>query len=127
MRVREATDHEIPAAMTIFDSAMLETDIDVVRAAVGRGDLLVAVEEGRVLGACLLVGDEIDAIAVRPGRRGQGLGTALVAAAGERRNRLVAAFDPRVRSFWDALGFTVEAIDDSARYRGHAEDVSGDD
>ena len=102
--------------MTVFDSAMLETDAGAVEAAINGADLLVATSEGRVLGACLLDGHEIEAIAVRPGRRGQGIGTALVAAA-DRRGRLVAEFDPRVRPFWDALGFEIEAVADG-RLRG---------
>ncbi|WP_247010268.1 GNAT family N-acetyltransferase [Halorientalis litorea] len=117
MRVHEARSDALPAAMTVFDSAMLQTDAGAVEAAIDGADLLVATSEGRVLGACLLDGHEIEAIAVRPGRRGQGIGTALVAAAADRRGRLVAEFDPRVRPFWDALGFEIEVVADG-RLRG---------
>lgn len=118
MNVREATDDDVPAVMTIFDSALLETDVETVRGAVDRGDLLVADADGRLLGACLLVGEEIDAVAVRRSRRDQGIGRALVDAAADRRNRLVAAFDPRVRPFWESLGFDIEPADEPERYRG---------
>ncbi|RXK46390.1 GNAT family N-acetyltransferase [Halorientalis pallida] len=118
MEIREATAEDLPAVMTVFDGAMLATDVATVRQAIDRGDLLVAVAEGRVLGACLLVGDEIEAVAVRRARRDQGIGTALVAAAADRRARLVVEFDPRVRPFWASLGFEIDAAEGSDRYRG---------
>lgn len=119
MQVRPATAEEVPTVMTVFDSAMLETDLETIRAAARNDDLLVAVESERVLGACLLVGEAVDAIAVRPGRRGQGIGRALVEGAAERRDRLVADFDPRVRPFWASVGFEIEsAEDEDDRHRG---------
>lgn len=116
MEIREATVEDLPAVMTVFDGALLATDVAAVRRAVDRGDLLVADE--RVLGACLLDGDEIDAVAVRRARRDQDIGTALVEAAAARRERLVAEFDPRVRPFWASLGFEIEAAEEPERYRG---------
>jgi len=118
MAVREATTDEIPAVMTVFASAMLETDIEAVRDAVDRGDVLVAVDDDRVLGACLRLGEEIEAIAVRRQRRGQGIGTTLVDVAAGHRDRLVAEFDERVRPFWESLDFVIEPTDDADRYRG---------
>ena len=119
MEVRAATPGELPTVLTVLDSSMLETDLEVVREAIEREDLLVAVEEGRILGACLLVGDEIDAIAVRRERRDQDIGTTLVETAAERREQLIAEFDSRVRPFWESLGFDIEPGDDAERYRGH--------
>jgi GNAT superfamily N-acetyltransferase len=52
-------------------------------------------------------GMHVDAVAVRRRRRGQGVGRALVETALERERRLTVAFDPGVRAFYDALGFTV--------------------
>lgn len=118
MDVREADTDALPAVMTVFDGALLATDVDAVRAAADRGDLLVADADGRVLGACLLDGERIRAIAVRRSRRDQGIGTALVEAAAARRDRLVAEFDPRVRPFWESLGFEVEPAEEPERYRG---------
>jgi len=118
MNVRAADVEDLPAVMTVFDGALLEADVDEVRAAIARGDVLVADEGGRILGACLLDGAEIRAIAVRRQRRGQGIGTMLVDAAAERRDRLVAEFDERVRPFWESLGFTIEPLGGSERYRG---------
>jgi len=53
------------------------------------------------------VGMHVDAVAVRRRRRGQGIGRALVEAALDRDRRLTVAFDPGVRAFYDALGFTI--------------------
>lgn len=119
--IRPATVDDLPAVMTVFDAAVLETDVETVRSAIDRDGVLVAVAEDRVLGALLLVGDEIEAVAVRRNRRGQGIGSALVVAATERRDRVVAEFDPRVRPFYESLGFEVEPTDDPERYRGVCE------
>ena len=121
MHVQEATQEDLPAVMTVFDSAMLDTDVDAVREAIDRGDVLLAVQEDRIIGACLLVGEEIDAIAVRQKRRDQGIATALVDAAAEDRDRLVAEFDPAVRPFWSSLGFEVEPVGYGDRYRAELE------
>lgn len=71
---------------------------------------------------CVLDGREIDAIAVRRRRRGQGIGTRLVeraaaAAAGDLR----AEFHRRVRPFYDSLGFAIEPTDEPDRFRGQYE------
>lgn len=110
--VREARADERPAVMNVLDGAMLETD------RIGESTRLVAVEEGRVLGALVLDGDRIDAVAVRRSRRGQGIGTALVETAATRRERLVAEFREEVRPFYESLGFEVEAANEDGRLRG---------
>jgi len=74
--------------------------------------------DGTVLGALVLDGDRIDAVAVRRNRRGQGIGTALVEAAAARRERLVAEFDAGVRPFYECLGFAVESRTKTDRFRG---------
>ncbi|WP_136717599.1 GNAT family N-acetyltransferase [Halorientalis salina] len=117
MHVQEATQEDLSAVMTVFDSAMLETDVDTVREAIDRGDVLLAVREDRILGACLLRGEEIEAIAVRQKRRDQGIATVLVEAAADDRDRLVAEFDRRVRPFWNSLGFDIEPLGGGDRYR----------
>jgi len=118
VRVRPATVDDLPAVMTVFDAAVLETDVETVRRAIDADDVFVAVAGERVLGTLLLVGDEIEAVAVRRNRRDQGIGSALVAAAAEGRERLVAEFDARVRPFYESLGFAVEPTDEPGRYRG---------
>ena len=110
MEVRRAAD-ETAAVRGILDAAMLRIE----DAALEEGTTLVAVE-GRLLGALVLDGEEIVAVAVRPGRRGQGVGTALVEAAAARRERLTAGFDPGVRPFYESLGFEIEC--DDGRCRG---------
>lgn len=128
MEVRAADASELPSVATVLDAAMLETGD--LRARVVEDDVLVATEDGRVLGAAVLLPPErgpswareretdahLGAVAVRSRRRGQGVGTALVAAAGDR-GRLTATFDADLRPFYEHLGFDVEPGGDG-RLRG---------
>ena len=127
MQVREATPPQHAEVLSILDAAVLQTDSEGTSAAIERGDVFVALpnqdsnggqtEAGSppVLGALVLDGQKITAVAVRPGRRGQGIGRALVARAQQSRQRLVAEFDPRVAPFWRAVGF--EAAEQSGAER----------
>jgi GNAT superfamily N-acetyltransferase len=142
MNVRPAHEDEHLTVRRILDAAVLRYgDLDRREALVavengseraeggsGRGDDDAAAVEtaeddvggpksGRVLGVLVLDGAEIEAVAVRRRRRGQGIGTALVEAAAERRNRLDAEFDAHVCPFYEALGFDVERVEEK-RYRG---------
>ena len=122
-RVREATVPELPDVLNVLDGAMLDVDSGRLRSAIDRGDVLVAVagddsDDERVLGALVLAGEEITAVAVRQRRRNQGIGTMLVEAATDRCERLVATFDPRVRSFWESLDFGIEPAAEPDRFRG---------
>jgi GNAT superfamily N-acetyltransferase len=123
VRVRAATVEELPDVLNVLDGGALAVDSGRLRSAIDREDVLVAVagasDAERVLGALALSGGEITAVAVRPGRRGQGIGTQLVEAAADRRKRLVAAFDAGVRPFWTALGFEVRSLDGLERRRFH--------
>ncbi len=116
--VRAATAGDLPDVRNVVDGAALRVDVDDLRESIARGDVLVAVTEGRVLGALVLDGDRVAAVAVRRGRRDQGVGTTLVGAAIERRGRLVAEFDARVRPFWESLGADIETVGEPERYRG---------
>ena len=107
MELRRAAADETVAVRGILAAAMLEVE----GADLKEGTTLVAAVEGRLLGALVLDGEEIVAVAVRPGRRGQGIGTALVEAAAVRSERLTADFDPEVRPFYESLGFDVECAD----------------
>jgi GNAT superfamily N-acetyltransferase len=113
MRIRIATVAEYPTARSILNAAMLTVESGLLR----RSSVFVAVEEGRILGALVLRGSEIEAIAVRPGRRGQGIGTALVERALARRPVVVAGFDPAVRPFYEHLGFEVRCSGGRCRGR----------
>lgn len=136
MRVREATAEELAQVTNILDAAILQSAIDDLRQLISSGDVLVAVPEGApesdndkaatdsnrtIVGTVVVAGGEITAIAVRPGRRGQGIGRLLVETAADRYDRLVAEFDPRVRPFWEAVGFDIRSIEGSDRLRGTRE------
>lgn len=122
--IRPASARELPVVMNVLDGGALEVDADRVRDGIDDDRVLIAADGDRVLGALLLTPEgtagtaEIEAVAVRRARRGQGLGTALVRAAADRHDRLVAGFDERVRPFWTALGFEIEPGDRPGRYRG---------
>jgi GNAT superfamily N-acetyltransferase len=105
--------------MNVLDGAMLDTDEAAVEERVDRGDVLVAVDDGRILGAGVLEPDggaHVRAIAVRPRRRGQGIGRAMLEAAAKRHGRLTADFGERVAGFYESLGFEIEP--DGERYVG---------
>jgi GNAT superfamily N-acetyltransferase len=123
MHVRTAKADEVPAVMNVLDGAVLSIAVETVRAGAEDGGTLVAVSDEdpaaeRVLGALALDDTHIEAVAVRRRRRGQGIGTALVEAALDRRNRVTAEFDADVRPFYEALGFAIEPLDEPDRFRG---------
>lgn len=126
IHVREATVSELPDVLNVIDGAVLAVETGRLRSAIDRGEVLVAVagatdgnrDDECVLGALVLDGEKITAVAVRQRRRNQGIGTMLVEAAADRRERLVATFDPRVRSFWESLGFDIEPAEEPDRFRG---------
>lgn len=101
--------------MAILEGALLDVAVETVRDRIEEDAVLVATEEERILGALVLDGTHIEAVAVRPNRRGQGVGTTLVEAASAR-GRLTAAFRPDVSEFYESLGFDIERTGD--RWRG---------
>lgn len=111
MHVRPANQDELPAVMGVLDAAMLDVDPASVAERTPEA-VLVAVEDDRVLGALVLDGQEVEAIAVRRRRRGQGIGAALIEAAADRRGVLTAEFDADVRPFYESLGFEVDRAGD---------------
>ncbi|KTG29434.1 GNAT family N-acetyltransferase [Haloferax profundi] len=126
--VREGSPDELVAVMRVLDAGLLDVAASEVRERLEAGDCLVADASGRVVGALVLDDDYIDAVAVSPSRRNGGVGTALVEAALDRRGRLTADFDARVRPFYESLGFTIEPISDQQaddRFRGVRADRRG--
>lgn len=120
MRVREADPEDLPDVMNVLDGAALEIAVETVRAGIdGDGTLVAVPDDGdRILGALVLDSQHVVAVAVRRRRRGQGIGSALVEAAADRRERLTAAFDSDLRAFYEGLGFVVESGDKPGRLRG---------
>ena len=118
--IRPARPDELLAVRRLLDVALLE--VEGVERRLGAGDVLVAVDDGTVVGAAVLApqgdGVHVEAIAVRRRRRDRGVGTALIEAARERYGRLTAEFDPDVRPFYESLGFDVKPAADDGRLRG---------
>jgi GNAT superfamily N-acetyltransferase len=120
MQVRDATVGDLPDVMNVLDGAVLDADAKTVRERIAEDSVLVAVsgDGERVLGALVLDGIHIDAVAVRRRRRGQGIGTALVETAADRRERLTAEFDADLRPFYEKLGFDIESAKKPGRLWG---------
>ncbi len=120
--VRAAVSEELPAVRNVVDGAALAVDAERLQGALDRDDVLVAVAgespDERVLGALVLDGHEIVAVAVRRRRRGQGIGSQLVESAAIRHESLVADFEEDVRPFWESLDFRIAPADEPSRYRG---------
>lgn len=127
--ISEVAGDAVADAMGVLEAAMLDVDAERARGLADKGAdgaVLVATADGDrrpatggvVLGALVLDGRTIEALAVRPRRRGQGIGSALIRAARDRADGSVnAAFDACLREFYERLGFTIEPAGE-ARYRG---------
>ena len=109
--VRPAVPGEYVAIRSVLEGALLEVESGLLR----RSAVLAAVDDGRILGGLVLRGCEIEAVAVRPGRRGRGIGSKLVRAAMARRPSVAAGFDPSLRRFYASLGFEIECADGRCR------------
>jgi GNAT superfamily N-acetyltransferase len=116
--IRPAATDELAAVLGVLDAAALATEAAALRAAIDAGDVLVAVDGGPIIGALVLDDAEVEGVAVRPGRRGQGIGRALVEAAAERRGRVEARFDADLRAFYATLGFAIEEAPAEDRLHG---------
>lgn len=117
LRVRTAAHPEFVPVMRILEGALLEVDAGTLETRIAAGEVLVAVIDESVLGALVLDGSYIEAVAVRRSHRNRGVGTSLVAAAADRAGTLIADFDPHVRPFYESLGFDVEERDGRLRGR----------
>lgn len=113
MKTEVAGHSDLVAVMNVLDGGDLEVSAGTVERGIDTGRVLVArSERGTIIGA--LVGQHrekvthIEGIAVRPGRRGQGIGTELLREAGDRWGGLEAEFDSSVSQFYRRAGFDVE-------------------
>lgn len=121
--VRPADPEEAATVLALLDGAALQTDAESLEAAISEGDVLVATpaDADRILGALVLDGTAVRNVAVRPRRRDQAIGTALLEAAAADRDRLEARFNADLRPFYASLGFTIEPVapDDPTSDRLH--------
>lgn len=120
--VEPATPADRLDVLRVLDAAMLETDAATVDDRIAAADAIVArsTRTDGVVGALVAVRPDpdrlhVDAVAVRPARRGRGIGSALVAAAVDRGasdpaiETVSARFDADLRAFYEALGFRVRS------------------
>lgn len=126
VEIRDAAADDRLGVRRVLDAAMLDVRDDL-RERIESGDVLVASDDTPILGALVLAPEDesedecahVDAVAVRRARRGQGIGSALVRAAADRRAPLTAEFDPSVRPFYESLGFEISQVEaDGNRLRG---------
>lgn len=112
--VREGQSDEHVAVMRLFEGALLDVDAETVAAGLTADELMVAepADRERIVGALLVDDCHVRAVAVHPSWRRRGVGAALVATAAERFGRLTADFDPRIREFYESLGFEITRRDD---------------
>lgn len=120
MTIRTGRPEERPAIMNVLDGADLAVSPTRVEELLATDHVLVSESEsGTVIGALVAVprssGAHVEGIAVRPGRRGQGVGSALLEAAAARWDRVTADFEPGLGEFYRTNGFEVTSTGD--RYR----------
>ena len=136
LSIHTATDEDFLAVIGLFEAALLDVETDRLRALLTDTDpgfVLLATTTGRSsdsrstgrrpVGAIAVDtafgcdpghrNAHIVAIAVRPQRRGRGIGRTLIELAADRvaPRPLSARFDPRVRPFYAACGFDIEPRD----------------
>jgi predicted N-acetyltransferase YhbS len=89
---------------------------------IDKGRVLVAVDDGEIVGHAQLIGDELKSLAVAQDRQGEGIGSALVAraidecrAAGARTLMVAtAAADIGNLRFYQRLGFRIRSVERDA-------------
>ena len=116
--IRSADPHDALDVRRVVDGALLDVPDDL-KDRIRAGDVLVAVDDaddaddadGPVVGALVLDGSHVEAVAVRRRRRGDGIGSDLVeAAAGRVDGALSADFRAGIRPFYESLGFDIEGV-----------------
>jgi GNAT superfamily N-acetyltransferase len=122
MNIELASPDDLATVMNVFDGADLQVSGQEVAEHIDSEEVLIArSDRGTIIGA--LVGRprerdvRIEPVAVRPGRRGQGIGTELIRAAGDRWGRLTATFDADLTPFYRHTGFEIEGGERRVGYR----------
>jgi GNAT superfamily N-acetyltransferase len=121
--VRHGREGDLLAVLRVLEGAMLDVGANQIRERTDVGEVLVAVVDGRVVGALVRDGDHVEAIAVHPDRRDAGVGGALIERALAETSHLTAEFRDEVRPFYEKLGFEIEDDDGGG---GGDEDVEGE-
>jgi ribosomal protein S18 acetylase RimI-like enzyme len=117
--IRRAQPDEHATVATVLDAGLLVTPELAPR--IDRGEVLVAVDRN-VVGAVLFATTDgietpdhstvhVEAIAVRPGRRDQGIGRQLIEQLASDAERVTAEYPNDVRPFYEACGFEIESVE----------------
>lgn len=113
MRIRQAVDDDLLGAMNVLDGANLAISKETVDRRIETGDVLVASESvvsGVLVSDSKPDGVHVDALAVRGGRRDQGIGRRLLHAASARWGIVSASFDPVLKDFYRSVGFEIRSV-----------------
>ncbi len=118
MIIREASEDDTVGVRSVLDGANLAVSDGAVAKAIRHESIFVAATPSAIIGAIVLDGSTIEALAVRRKRRGRGIGSALVWAAAARQSTLHATFRRGLRPFYESVGFKVTESLLSDRLRG---------
>lgn len=120
MGVRIAKPDEVPEIMSILEGGLLEVSSDEIRAAVQLELVRVYVDSTRIIGVVVTrpthdwsseeypdAGIHIDAIAVRPNRRNQGIGRELIEEILACHDSATVTFEGHAKPFYRALNVSI--------------------
>ena len=108
IEIRHGRESDLLDALRILEGAMLKIGASQIRKRTESGEMLVAEIDGRIVGALVRDGEHVEAIAVRPQRRGSGVGHRLIKEALAETGGLTVEFREEVRPFYESLGFDIE-------------------
>ena len=110
--IRPAAEDEAIDVIRLFEGALLTVDFDTLRDAIAHGAVFVAVRADYLVGAVYLDCDRepphIEAIAVHPSHRRDGIGGQLLGYVVTQYGSVTAAFDSELRPFYESIGCTIE-------------------
>jgi GNAT superfamily N-acetyltransferase len=108
VEIRHGREGDLLAALRILEGSMLKIGASQIRRRTESDEVLVAEVDGRIVGALVRDGEHVEAIAVRPQRRGRGIGSRLVEEALAETGGVTVEFREEVRPFYESLGFDIE-------------------